>query len=240
MRFWVKWQLQHWSGDPLFATVTGKLSTHVPSQRCPTVRRKLAPSGRRWGRTPGRCASREVCSTCAAPALHLAWVHLSLPLPCHWWWSWLGPTGPLYRWGKVGVRRASDSPGFSPPGCKLKAKDLRGTNVLMGIILDQPQMPVASQSIFAAMTNLKSSQILQLDLPLETYVVVEVTFLPAYQSRQTKANTPYSRNFKYVWPESGHQHMRGGHNIMKAWITCKMHNSPAKSTIFVKIKMLEL
>lgn len=66
--FWVKWQMQRWSDDPLFATATGKLSTHVPSRRCPTVRRKSAPSGRLWGRTPGRCASRGVCSTCAAPA----------------------------------------------------------------------------------------------------------------------------------------------------------------------------
>lgn len=52
----------------VFTTATGKLSTRALSRRCPTVRRRSAPSGRPWGRTPGRSASREVCLTCAAPA----------------------------------------------------------------------------------------------------------------------------------------------------------------------------
>lgn len=67
-----KRQTQCWSDDPLFATATGKLFTHVPSRRWLTVKRKSAPSGRLWGRTPGRCVSRAVSSTCAAPAPHPA------------------------------------------------------------------------------------------------------------------------------------------------------------------------
>lgn len=66
-----------------------------------------------------------------------------------------------------GVRRTSDFPGFSPPESKLKAKDLRRDKCFNGDYFDtELQMPVASQSIFAVMNNLKSSKVLQLALPV--------------------------------------------------------------------------